>query len=88
MPSTTVALRVCPDGNDGELSAGGTAREIGGLARPVRSLPTTVNSTDPAAAMPMSSTGSQDRRFSGEHGDDDDGDDRHPDRAAEVGEVG
>ena len=29
-PSTTVALRVCHDGNDGELSNGGTARASGG----------------------------------------------------------
>ncbi len=58
-----MALRVCPDGNDGEVSNGGTASANGGRARPLRSLPSTVMSTEPAAAMPISSTGSHERRF-------------------------
>ncbi len=63
MPSTTVAFRVCPDGNDAEDSHGGTASDLGGRARPTRSLPSTVMSTDPAAAMAISTTGSHERRF-------------------------
>ena len=58
-----MALRVCPDGNDGEVSNGGTARASGGRARALRSLPSTVMSTDPAAATPISTTGSHERRF-------------------------
>ncbi len=56
----TVEFRVCPLGNDGLVSYGGTASACGGRARPARSLPASVIATiDPAAATAMSTTGVQ-----------------------------
>ena len=55
----TVEFRVCPLGNDGLVSYGGTASPCGGRARPARSLPASVIATDPAAATAMRTTGVQ-----------------------------
>lgn len=53
----TVALRVWPDGNDADSSKGGTASARGGRARPARSLPSTVMSSEPAVPVAMSTIG-------------------------------
>ena len=55
----TVEFRVCPLGNDGLVSYGGTASACGGRARPARSLPALVIAMDPAAATAMSTIGVQ-----------------------------
>ena len=55
----STALRVCPLGNDGEVSSGGTACSAGGLARAVRSLPRVVIVSDPAVAPTMTTMGVQ-----------------------------
>ena len=52
---------MCPLGNDGEVSYGGTASDCGGRTRPIRSLPAIVISSEPAAPMASSSAGVQRR---------------------------
>lgn len=61
MPAMTVLLSVCPLGNDGELSNGGTASEVGGRTRPTSALPTEVMVSEPATAMLISTSGVVDR---------------------------
>src|SRR5688572_10281183 len=58
----TVLLRVWPLGKEGEVSNGGTASEVGGRARPVRSLPATVIAREPVTAMSISTSGVRERQ--------------------------
>ena len=59
---TTVVFRVWPLGKDGDCSYGGTARAIGGRARPMISLPEAVMAREPEAAMSMSTMGVHERQ--------------------------
>jgi hypothetical protein len=59
MPITTVVFSVCPLGNDGENSNGGTASTWSGRVRPSRVLPTLVAVTETAAAPPTRISGRQ-----------------------------
>ena len=53
---------MCPDGNEGECSNGGTANASSGRARPISCFPATVISSEPPPAATIRMTGVQDLR--------------------------
>ena len=77
IPAITTAFSVCPLGNDGECSNGGTASASDGRVRPIRRLPTIVIRSEPIPAARIRMTGVQDRRRSASTHHHPDRDDRH-----------
>jgi hypothetical protein len=89
VPTITVELSVCPDGNDGDVSYGGTASDSGGragptdqvLARDRHEQRTTARGDEEHQWRPRTAL---DREADQEP----ERDDRHPDRARDVGPPG